>query len=105
MKILNIFYIYCQHSELNSKYNVSLNPASKRPVEIRVFLLGDLLYLLPRTVGSLTSQNNSKMIINLYKRIGYNVYVYLVVNLFAIFCNCTTVGQTADSMAAHPKRF
>ena len=69
---------------------------------------GDLVYKLKKIVGSNNFSAQFIKIISHYKKIGYNINVLqqtacLVVNPitvgnFAFLFNCTSVGQTSDSM-------
>ena len=70
----------------------------------------DLVYKLKKRVGHNKFSTQFIKIISHYKKIGYNVNIYILqqtaclvvnpitVNIFAFLFNCTPVGRTSDSM-------
>ena len=70
----------------------------------------DLVYKFRRIVGKPNFCDQFKKIVKHYLRVGYNLDIMrqsacLVLNPITVYCygflfNCTTVGQTSDSMTA-----
>ena len=91
---------YHRHSELIVKYNIGLKTLLQQGISELIFY-GDLVYKFKRIVG------NSKKIVKLYIRLGYNLDIMrqsacLVLNPITVYSygfllNCTTVGQASDS--------
>ena len=100
---------YRRHSELVEKYNVSLRKILQQGISESEFY-SDLVYRIRKNVGISNFLEQFRMLINLYKRIGYNPYVMrqtacLVINptsvdSYASLFNCTTAGRASDSMTA-----
>ena len=78
--------------------------------DIRTYILGDLVYKFKRIVGKPNFSDQFKKIVKRYIRVGYNLDIMrqsacLVLNPIMVYSygflfNCTTVGQTSDSMTA-----
>ena len=98
---------YRRYYDLISKFQVGLKSLLRQGLSEPEFFC-DLVYKLKKIVGSNNFSAQFIKIISHYKKIGYNINVLqqtscLVVNpitvgSFAFLFNCTSVGQTSDSM-------
>ena len=95
---------YYKHSELIVTYNICLQTHMQQGISEPVFYC-DLVNNFKRIVGkpSLSDQFRNER----YKMVEFNMRqsACLVVNSIMVYCyglcfNCTTVGQTSDSMTA-----
>ena len=100
---------YHRHSELIVKYNIGLKTLLQQGISEPIFY-GDLVYKFKRIVGKPNFSDQFKKIVKCYIRVGYNLDIMgqsacLVLNPITVYSygflfNCTTVGQTTDSMTA-----
>ena len=98
---------YHRHSELIVKYNIGLKTLLQQGISEPIFY-GDLVYKFKRIVGKPNFSDQFKKIVKRYVRIGYNLDIMrqsacLVLNPITVYSygflfNCTTVGQTSDSI-------
>ena len=101
--------IYHRHSELIIKYNIGLKTLLQQGISEPIFY-GDLVYKFKRIVGKPNLSDQFKKIVKRYIRVGYNLDIMrqsacLVLNPITVYSygflfNCTTVGQSSDSMTA-----
>ena len=71
---------------------------------------GDFVYKFKKLIGRIDLSFQFRKIITRYKRIGYNMNVMrqsaclvfnsIMVNNYAAFFNCTSLGRASDSMMA-----
>ena len=100
---------YRRHYELISKYNVGLKTLLREGLSEPEFY-GDLAYKLKKLIGRNNFTFQSRKLITRYTRIDYNfnfmrqsvclVFKPIVVDYYAAFFNCTSVGRASDSMMA-----
>ena len=100
---------YYRHSELIVKYNICLKSLLQQGLSEPVFD-GDVNYEFQRIVTKPNFSDQFKNIIKRYKRMGYSMDIMrqsaclvvnsITVNSYGFLFNCTTVGQTSDSMTA-----
>ena len=104
---------YRRDYELISKYNVGLKTLLNEGLSEPEFY-GDLVYKFKKLIGNSDfSFQFRKVIIPLYRRIGYNLNVMrqsaclvfnpITVDNHAAFFNCTPLGRASDSMMARLK--
>ena len=101
--------LYYRHSELIVKYNIGLKTLLQQGISEPIFY-GDLVYKFKRIVGKPNFSDQFKKIVKRYIRVGYNLDIMrqsaclvlnpITVNSYGFLFNCTTVGQTSDSMTA-----
>ena len=102
-------FFYHRHSEIIVKYNIGLKTLLQQGISEPIFY-GDLVYKFKRIVGKPNLSDRFKKIVKRYIRVGYNLDIMrqsacLVLNpitgySYGFLFNCTTVGQTSDSMTA-----
>ena len=100
---------YHRHSELIVKYNIGLKTLLQQGISEPKFY-GDLVYKFKQIVGKPNFSDQFKKIVKLYIRVGYNLDIMrqsacqvlnpITVYSYGFLFNCTTVGQTSDSMTA-----
>ena len=100
---------YHRHSELIVKYNIGLKTLLQQGISEPIFY-GDLAYKFKRIVGKPNFSDQFKKMVKRYIRVVYNLDIMrqpacLVLNPITVYSygflfNCTTVGQTSDSMTA-----
>ena len=100
---------YRRRYELISKFNVGLKTLSREGLSEPEFY-GDLVYKLKKLIGRNDFSFQLRKIITRYRGIGYNLNVMrqsaylgfnpIVVDIYAVFFNCTPVGRASDSMMA-----
>ena len=104
---------YRRYYDLISKFQVGLKSLLRQGLSEPDFY-GDLVYKLKKIVGSNNFSAQFIKIISHYKKIGYNINVFLqsaclvvnpiTVGNFAFLFNCTPVGRTSDSKAENRPR-
>ena len=102
-------HFYNRHSKLIVKYNIGLKTLLQQGISEPLFY-GELVYKFKRIVGNHYFSDQFKKTIKRYIKVGYNLDVMpqsacLVLNPIMVYSydflfNCTTVGQTSDSMTA-----
>ena len=100
---------YHRHSELIVKYNPGLKTLLQQGISEPIFYC-DLVYKFKRIVGKPNFSDQFKKIIKRYIKVGYDLDVMrqstclvlspIKVYSYSFLFNCTTVGQTSDSMTA-----
>ena len=98
---------YHRHSELIVKYNIGLKTLLQQGISEPIFY-GDLVYKSKRIVGKPNFSDQFKKIVKRYVRIGYNLDIMrksaclvlnpIMVYIYGILFNCTTVGQAYTSV-------
>ena len=100
---------YRRHYKLISKYNVGLKMLLSESLSGPEFY-GDLIYKFKKFIGRNVFSSQFRKNITLYRRIDYNLNVMrqpaclvfnpVMVDNYAAFFNCTSVGRASDSMLA-----
>ena len=100
---------YRRHYELIFKFNVWLKTLLRKGLSEPEFY-NDLVYKFKKLIGRNDFSCQFRKIVTRYRRIGYNLNIMrqsvrlvfnpIMVNNYAAFFNCTTVGRASDYMMA-----